>query len=210
MKKLLSILLALVMALSLTVPAFADGPDGPPPEESIGGADGPTSIITSDPTDVPAPDDYDDVDYISWVKEYWAELCEENPEETAQFLKELPAWFAEHYPEEESFEAYCDYYYCVEEVYVEFYDYWLWDYEQEQAKNAFLTAHGGTPGQINVMLGGKCVKFPDAARRSRTTAPWCPSAPSLRPWARRSAMITTRFTPPWGTRRWTSPSALKS
>lgn len=151
MKKLLSILLALVMVFSLTMPAFADGPDGP------------------------APDDYYDDDYTNWAKEYWAEICEEYPEETAQFLKELPAWFAEHYPEEESFEAYCDYYNYVEEVYVEFYDYWLWDYEQEQDKKDFITAHGGTPGQINVMVNGKCVKFADAApevAEGRTMVPF--------------------------------------
>ena len=163
MKKLLSILLALVMMFSLTVPAFADGLSPEEAIDAIGGADGPTVIITNEPTDIPAPDDYYDDDYTSWAKEYWAQLCEKFPEETAQFLKELPAWFAEHYPEEESFEAYCEYYNYVEEVYVEFYDYWLWDHEQEQAKNDFITSHGGTPGQINVMVNGKCVKFLDAA-----------------------------------------------
>lgn len=60
MKKLTAILLSLVLALSLAVPAFADGPDGPPAPEDvipisgvldglpggiIGGADGPTAII---------------------------------------------------------------------------------------------------------------------------------------------------------------------
>lgn len=60
MKKLLSLLLSVVMVMSLAVPAFADGPDGPPPDETviisedesaslgiIGGADGPTSILTT-------------------------------------------------------------------------------------------------------------------------------------------------------------------
>lgn len=47
MKKLLSLLLAAVMALSLAVPAFADGPDGPPSLDVIGGADGPTGVITT-------------------------------------------------------------------------------------------------------------------------------------------------------------------
>ena len=152
MKKLLSILLALVMLFCLTVPAFADGPDGPP------------------------SDDYwDDTNPTEWAQEYWAELCEKFPEETAQFLKELPAWFAEHYPEEESFEAYCEYYNYVEEVYVEFYDYWLWDHEQEQAKNDFITSHGGVPGQINVMINGQCVKFTDAVPQvteGRTMVPF--------------------------------------
>ena len=60
MKKLTAILLSLVLVLSLAVPAFADGPEGPPAPEDvipisgvldglpggiIGGADGPTVII---------------------------------------------------------------------------------------------------------------------------------------------------------------------
>jgi len=60
MKKLLALLLSIVMAVSLTVPAFAD--DSPAPEQAvpisatldeslgiIGGADGPTAIITTFP-----------------------------------------------------------------------------------------------------------------------------------------------------------------
>lgn len=73
MKKLLSVLLALAMVFSLTVPAFADGPDGPPALEDL-----------------------------------------------------FPGW----------------------------------EKEQEQARNDFITAHGGTPGQINVMVNGKYLSFP--------------------------------------------------
>lgn len=54
MKKLLALLLSMIMALSLAVPAFADGPDGPPAPDSlgiIGGQDGPTAVITSGPVD---------------------------------------------------------------------------------------------------------------------------------------------------------------
>lgn len=94
MKKLLSILLALVMVFSLTVPAFAAGLT---PEESIGiigGADGPTAIMISG----------------SIPSDFWDD----------------------------------------------------WEQEQEQAKNDFITEHGGVPGQINVMLDGKYVQFSDA------------------------------------------------
>ena len=73
MKKLLSVLLALVMVFSLTVPAFADGPDGPPALEDL-----------------------------------------------------FPGW----------------------------------EKEQEQARNDFITSHGGTPGQLNVMVNGKYLSFP--------------------------------------------------
>lgn len=136
MKKLLSILLALVMVCSLTVPAFADGPEGP------------------------APDDY----YTNWAKGAWAETCDRQPEETARFLKELPTWFAGEYGDEySSFEKFCEDYGCVEEAYLNLYYSWLGEYGEELSKNDFLTAHGGTPGQINVMVNGKCVKFTDAA-----------------------------------------------
>jgi len=60
MKKLCALLLSVIMAASLTVPVFADSPDGSAPVEAvpingildasigiIGGADGPTSIITT-------------------------------------------------------------------------------------------------------------------------------------------------------------------
>ena len=66
MKKLLSVLLALVMVFSLTVPAFADGPDGPMPEP-----------VAEDSTD--------------WAKDSWAGICAAQPEETAQFLAEFDA-----------------------------------------------------------------------------------------------------------------------
>lgn len=143
MKKLLSILLALVMLCSLTVPAFADGPYGP------------------------APDDYwDDTNPTEWAQEYWAELCEKFPEETARFLAEVKTWFPSstyYYLYGGSFEEYCAGYDCMEEVYLGLFWDWMSDHEQEQAKNDFITSHGGTPGQINVMVNGKCVKFTDAA-----------------------------------------------
>lgn len=144
MKKLLSILLALVMLCSLTVPAFADGPYGP------------------------APDDYwDDTNPTEWAQEYWAELCEKFPEETARFLVEVKTWFPSstyyYLYGGGSFEEYCAGYDCIEEAYLGLFWDWMSDHEQEQAKNDFITSHGGTPGQINVMVNGKCVKFTDAA-----------------------------------------------
>ena len=54
MKKLLALLLSLMMAVSLAVPAFADGPDGPPPDDYY---------------------DYWDEDFDYWDEDYdwWAE-----------------------------------------------------------------------------------------------------------------------------------------
>ena len=141
MKKLLALLLSVMMAASLAVPAFADGPGGPAPADGdagyfvngepvpvytpgeaipisaildesigvIGGADGPTSILTSgllgsfdwdDITELPAPDSAD-----------WAEL----------------------------------------------------EKELQQIRDENKQALGGVSGQVGVMVNGVYVKFPDAA-----------------------------------------------
>lgn len=151
MKKLLSILLALAMLFSLTVPAFADGPDGPPSDD----------------------------DYTGWYKDYWAETCADYPEETARFLAEAGDWFPSgssfYRYVYGSFEEYCSACVCVEQAYANLFWDWLTDQEQEQAKKDFITSHGGVPGQINVMVNGKCVKFTDAApevAEGRTMVPF--------------------------------------
>lgn len=154
MKKLLSILLALAMVFSLTVPAFADGP-----------ADLPSEFI---------PDTTAAADV---AKQVWAEICAEQPEETALFLKEFPTWFAENYNGYASFEDYISKrgYSCAEDAYQLLYFRWSLVYEQEQAKNDFITSHGGVPGQLNVMVNGKYVKFPDAVpelTEGRTMVPF--------------------------------------
>ncbi len=147
MKKLLAILLSVMMAASLAVPAFADGPDGPAPVDGgagcfvngeaapvytpgeaipisaflpeatndavldiIGGADGPTSIITSGPIDFSGLD-IPSLDDIDWDN-YFDEVLEQN-------LKE----------------------------------------RRDEMKKAL----GGVPGQVGVMVNGEYIKFPDAA-----------------------------------------------
>lgn len=104
--------------------------------------------------------------YVEQCKTDWAAVCAEQPERTALFLSELPAWFAAEYPWYGSFEEYCEYYDCVEEAYLSLFEEWNWNYawEQElaQQKAEFITAHGGVPGQLNVMVNGKYVQFTDA------------------------------------------------
>lgn len=95
--------------------------------------------------------------YLS--QDLWAEVCAEYPEETARFLEELPAWFSEKYGGE-SFEEYCSYFNCVEETYLELFYDWNRYYEQDQARREFITAHGGVPGQFNLMVNGKFLTFP--------------------------------------------------
>lgn len=116
----------------------------------------------------------------------WAQLCQEQPERTAQFLAELDIWFAEEYYYFESFEEYCEYCACAEQAYIELFEYWNWEYEwaqaQEQERQEFLTAHGGVPGQINVMVNGRCVAFPDAipeVTNGRTMMPLRPMMEAL-------------------------------
>lgn len=254
MKKLLSVLLALVMVFSLTVPAFADGPDGPAPTEW-------DQLCAEKPEETAqflaefdtwfaeqypfltfeeycklldeSPEEAYPYFFEEWsfdpVQE-WADLCAEKPEQTAQFLAELDTWFAEEYRYYDSFEEYCETWeeskeeaylelfeewsfdpvqawadlcaeqpqqtaqflaefdtwfaerlydydsfeeYCeyweesTEEAYLGLFAEWTWQKEWAQKMQAerdeFLTAHGGTPGQINVMVNGQCVKFTDAA-----------------------------------------------
>lgn len=140
MKKLFSILLALVMMFSLTVPAFADGPEGPPTGSDLW-----------------------EWDYNQYLKDQWQEDLEKYPEETALFLQELSAWFAENWGGYyESWDEFVAEYGSQEAAYEFCFSDWLGDYQWEQAKNQFITDHGGVPGQLNVMLNGQYVKFPDA------------------------------------------------
>lgn len=133
MKKLLSILLALVMAFALAAPALA-----------------------VEPTE----SDYDQY-YPQYIKVLWQETREEHPEETALFLEELPTWFAETWGDYyESWDEFAATYSSEELAYYDcFYD-WLSDYQSEQEKIRFITAHGGVPGQFNLMVNGKFLTFP--------------------------------------------------
>lgn len=243
MKKLLSILLALVMVFSLTAPALAAAPDNDldPPLWRIWGYDSYEDMTDSEYSywteeryaealanilafmeanpaqtaqfranaytfyeekyagDWGTPQEFmtewneTEEQFLTdmtvcqiWAnlsaQEYvdaWAAQCAEQPERTAQFLAELPTWFAEEYYYYDSFDEYVEYRTCKEEAYLELFSDWNWLYtlqqEAEQAKRDFITAHGGVPGQINVMVNGKCVKFTDAApevAEGRTMVPF--------------------------------------
>ena len=188
MKKLLSVLLALVMVFSLTVPAFAEEPQ--PPDWATLCAEQPekTAQFLAE-LDTWFAEEYSYYDSFEEYCEYWemspeevypflfeewsydpvaewAALCAAQPERTAQFLEELPTWFTSEYFWYDSLDEYIEYRTCKEEAYLELFEEWNWAYAQEQAaeqaKRDFVTAHGGVPGQLNVMLNGQCVKFPDA------------------------------------------------
>lgn len=143
MKKLLALLLSVMMAASLAVPAFADGPDGPAPvdgdagyfvngeaapvyrpgealpisavlDESIGvigGADGPTSIITSGILNGISLEDFMNLPEDAAVEDLVKQLEQQAQSQRDELKKSL----------------------------------------------------GGVPGQVGVMVNGEYVKFPDAA-----------------------------------------------
>ena len=121
-----------------------------------------------------------DVQAAEQAADQWAALCAGQPERTAQFLAEFDTWFAGEYPWYDSFEEYCENWgESPEEAYIElFYEWnWAYEYEQEQERDRreFITSHGGVPGQLNVMVNGKYVKFTDAVpevAEGRTMVPF--------------------------------------
>lgn len=149
MKKLLAALLAMVMALSLAVPAFADGPDGPPSSEDIYG----------------------------WTaEEEWATVCEWYPEYTAIFLEEVEAWYAQHadWYDAATFEQFVEDTGGEEAAYLSLFYDWKGEREEALARDELIKALGGVPGQVNVRVNNEFIKFPDAApeiANGRTMAP---------------------------------------
>lgn len=152
MKKLLALFLSVLMAVSLAVPAFADGPDGLP------------------------ADDYWDDDFDYWFEDYdwWAEeraYLNSHPGLEEQLRAGAYDYFEEMYgsyyywdsPEEymemwgyteEEF---------LEEMVLEQVSWLLWEEQLQQAIDAQKEAMGGVPGQIGVMVNGQYIQFPDAA-----------------------------------------------
>lgn len=152
MKKLLTLVLSLAVLCTLTIPAFADSPV---PGAAPYGQDGEAAdtILIS-----PAPDGAWDND---WAKAAWAETCEAEPELTAQFLAELDSWFAKEYNGYVSFDEYRKFYNSLEEAYQDLFQDWSWNYFRQRERDAFITAHGGVPGQLNVMVNGTFLVFPE-------------------------------------------------
>ena len=191
MKKLTAILLSLVLALSLAVPALAapaDGAytvDGEPvptyapggsvfvpvlPEASpdevlgiIGGADGPTAIVTT-PVDwgVVLDQSYMDPDAaIQWFKE-------KHPERVAELRANVKDFYEQEYGEYWTVEQYMEEFGVTEEEF-------LAEMVEEQLLRLYLDegsqwiahmqkeAMGGIVGQLGVIVNGKYVQFPDAA-----------------------------------------------
>ena len=166
MKKLLALALSVMMAASLAVPAFADGPDGPPSDDHW-----------EDAVPISAPIDED----FQWwtVEDEWEYVCEEYPERVALFLEEVEEWYAQHaglylWYGADTFDEFVENVGGEEAAYLTLFYDWNWEYERELARREFITAHGGVPGQIGVMVNGRYIKFPDAAPEvmgGRTMAP---------------------------------------
>lgn len=167
MKKLLALLLSMVMAASLAVPAFADGPDGPPPDD----------YDYEDAVPISAPIDGD----IQWwtVEKEWDYVCEEYPERVAVFQEEVEEWYAQRagkyaWYDAATFEEFVENAGGKEAAYLSLFYDWNWEYEREQARREFITAHGGVPGQTGVMVNGTYIKFagnPPELANGRTMAP---------------------------------------
>lgn len=87
----------------------------------------------------------------------WADLCAEQPEKTAQFLAELDGWFAQNWTWYDSFDEYAEDWGSKEAAYLRLFATWK---AQDQARQDFIAAHGGTPGQFNLMINGKFLTFP--------------------------------------------------
>lgn len=100
-------------------------------------------------------------------KAEWAALQAEEPERTALFLTELDGWFAANYYDYDDIEQYIEensWLTCLEEAYLEFFEEWngAYAFEQEQvlARAGFITAHGGAPGELGILLNDAYLTFP--------------------------------------------------
>ncbi len=164
MKKLSALLLSMVMAVSLAVPAFADGADGPAPDDYDYG----------DAVPISAPID-DDI--YGWTAEdEWESVCEIYPEKVAVFQTEVKTWFAQHadWYDADTFDEFVENVGGEEAAYVSLFYDWNMEREEALARDELIKALGGVPGQVNVRVNNEFVKFPDAApeiTNGRTMAP---------------------------------------
>ncbi len=189
MKKLTAILLSLVLALSLTVPALAapvDGAytvDGEPvpvykPGEAlgvIGGADGPTAITTTGPAwlgglgvDLSAFNSLFTTVNSSVERVPTEEYLAGHPGLEEELKANAYDYFAQEYGEYWTVEEYMESFGMTEEDFlddmVQIQVSRLVSAEAAQAAiNTQKEALGGVPGQVGVMVNGTYIKFPDAA-----------------------------------------------
>lgn len=95
----------------------------------------------------------------------WAAVQAQQPERTALFLSQLDAYIDETlgYSSMEALMADGFYFSSPEEVYLSLFEDWNDQWQQEQeaaaARNALIASLGGVPGQINVMVGRRCLSF---------------------------------------------------
>ena len=177
MKKLLAILLSMIMALSLAIPAFAAEAGEPAPEEAIpisailpeatndsvlgiiGGADGPTAIFTSgfwggtsESYQFPDRDEY----------------LADHPGLEEELRAGAYDYFAQEYGDYWTAEEYMTALELTEEEFLaEMAEAQLWELMWAESRQWTIDrakeALGGVPGQVGVMVNGAYVKFPDAA-----------------------------------------------
>lgn len=167
MKKLLASILAVVLALSLSVPALA----APVPEDT--------------PEDVIPISGVLDEDSDPWAEE--RAYLDAHPGLEEQLRASAYDYFAQEYLYYDSPEEYMEYWEMTEE---EFLDEMVleqtWELiqaeERQERIDALKEALGGVPGQIGVMLNGAYVQFPDAVPEvtgGRTMVPVRPIVEAL-------------------------------
>ena len=167
MKKLLASILAVVLALSLSVPALAAPAPDAAPEDVI-----PISGALDEDSD-------------PWAEE--RAYLDAHPGLEEQLRASAYDYFAQEYLYYDSPEEYMEYWEMTEE---EFLDEMVleqtWELIQAEGRqeriDALKEALGGVPGQIGVMLNGEYVQFPDAVPEvtgGRTMVPVRPIVEAL-------------------------------
>lgn len=178
MKKRLASLLAMVLALTLTVPALA----APAPDAGLEDVIPISGILDSLPDGVIGGEDMIYID-----DETCLAYLEEHPEEAARLRANAYEYFEQEFTWYDSAEEYMEIRGLTEE---EFRDdmaarqvrQLLAEEVRKQIIDAQKQAMGGVPGQIGVMINGEYVKFPDAApelANGRTMVPVRPIVEAL-------------------------------
>lgn len=97
-------------------------------------------------------------------QDQWTALLASQPEDTARFLAELDGWVESYYGVSD-LAAYMERYDypTAESAYISLYEDWMYEdaamAEMRAQRSARITALGGVPGQINVLLNEACIVF---------------------------------------------------